>query len=135
MSFTKINSERVISYINGVLNYYWAIKAKELLKLINEHLQLSLKRQNLDNIISEALIKDINSLLFKRHRDIIYNSEVEDLKTLLNEQKSRDELSNRLVSEKEAGKAISFEFWVNNYLELEDTVIHYESCTLKDNFM
>ncbi len=127
MSFTDKCSERVISYISGLLNYYGAIEANELLKLVNRHLQLELERQDLDDIVAEALNKDCNSHLFKRRRDIFYNIEVDDLKTLLIEQESRNELFFRPVTEKEAESTLSFETYLAGIDGAKQLVLFLES--------
>jgi hypothetical protein len=113
MSFTAKNKDRVINYLTGLLAYYGAIKSKDLLRFINEHLKLTLQQQDLDNIVTEAESESKSSLLFNRRRDLFYSLEVDDLKGLLNDQASRKNIAFRPVTEKEALAACSLSAILN----------------------
>ncbi|MDY6827297.1 MAG: SEC-C metal-binding domain-containing protein [Bacillota bacterium] len=109
MAQNKSDSQRVLDYVNGALNYFGIIYDDEMFSIVRQHLPVELKKQEFDRIITKVLRDETQNYYFSRHKNILYNVGIDDLAFIINEQNSRPDIPYKPLTEKEALAAINLE--------------------------
>jgi len=109
MAQGKSDSQRVLDYVNGALNYFGIIYDDEMFSIVRQHLPVGLNEQEFDRIVSKALKDKPDDYYFSRHKNFLYNVGIDDLAFIINEQSSRPDIPYKPLTEKEALAAMNLE--------------------------
>ena len=97
----KIDGERILSYVNGVLHFYGVICFEDLYEVISEVIPEDLDRDDLRVLLDAAVAHEDGPYVLDVLDDCYFDIDVEDIDWVLEEQ-AKQELPYRPITEEDA---------------------------------
>lgn len=97
----KIDGERVLCYVSGLLHYYGVICFEDLYDAVSETLSGDLDRDDLRVLLDAAIVHEDGPYVLDMLDDCYFDIDVEDIDWVLEEQAKQD-LPYRPISEEDA---------------------------------
>jgi hypothetical protein len=102
VTYKKADKVRILTYVTGLLHFYGVMTFDDLFSIVADMISARIEEDDLRVLLERCVLDDDGAYVFFGDDDIYYDIEVADIDWVLEEQKKRDNLSYRPVSEEEA---------------------------------